>query len=275
MEVLFPSTSAELQDLMTTFPQGRIMAGGTDLLVQLRHARQQPPAVFCLERLTELQRLECHEDSFFIGAAVTQQRLLDQTILQTEYAGLFQALTELASPPIRHVATLVGNICSASPVADSLPPLYVLGAAVEVLGAGGRRLVPVDQFITGPGKHLLEKGEVVTGVSLPRRPRGTSFFYHKVGKRRAMAIAVASLAAAWQQEQDGTVTQIRLAWGSVGPTVVTAPEVESYLVGKVLTLEVLTEAGLLAMEAVKPIDDVRASAQYRRRLAGNLLLKLL
>lgn len=274
MQVLFPKTLNELQTLLAEIPQGRIMAGGTDLLVKLRQSGQQIPAVFCLEQLSELQQTGWQQDEFCIGAAVTQQQLLDNAVIQTEYCGLYQALNELASPPIRHAATLVGNICSASPAADSLPPLVAMDAKVELIGPAGCRVMSVSGFICGPGQNCLQPGEFVSGVRLPRLPQGTISVYHKVGKRKALAIAVASLAAAYRLSAGGEVQMIRLAWGSVGPTVIRSSAVEEYICGKPLTEEVLRQAGELARQAVSPIDDVRASAGYRRSLAGNLLLRL-
>ena len=274
MQVLFPRTINDLQTLLAEIPQGRIMAGGTDLLVKLRQSGQQIPAVFCLEQLSELQQTGWQQDEFCIGAAVTQQQLLDNAVIRTEFCGLYQALNELASPPIRHAATLVGNICSASPAADSLPPLVVMDAKVDIVGPAGCRTMPITGFISGPGKNCLQPGEFVSGVRLPRLPQGTISVYHKVGKRKALAIAVASLAAVYRTAADGTLQTVRLAWGSVGPTVVTAPEVEAYLLGKPLSEAVLKQAGAMAQQAASPIDDVRASAQYRRSLVGNLLLKM-
>lgn len=275
MQVLFPQTCSELQAMIAAHPQGRIMAGGSDLLVKLRQTGQTIPAVFCLERLSELRQTGWQQAEFCIGAAVTQQQLLDNVVIQTEFSALYQALNELASPPIRHAATLVGNLCSASPAADSLPPLVVLEACVDIDGPAGRRRLPVDGFVLGPGKNCLQPGEFVRAVRLPRPSQGLVSSYHKVGKRKALAIAVASLAAAYRLAVGGEVASIRLAWGSVGPTVICSKAVEEFICGKPLTEEVLRQAGELARQAVCPIDDVRAGADYRRSLAGNLLLRLL
>lgn len=275
MQVLFPQTCSELQAMIAAHPQGRIMAGGSDLLVKLRQTGQTIPAVFCLEQLSELRQTGWQQDEFCIGAAVTLQQLLDNVVIQTEYSALYQALSELASPPIRHVATMVGNLCSASPAADSIPALVVLEASVDIDGPAGRRRLPVDGFVLGPGKNCLQPGEFVRAVWLPRPPQGLVSSYHKVGKRKALAIAVASLAAAYRLTADGEVAMIRLAWGSVGPTVIRGGEVEGFICGRPLTEDVLRQAGALARQAVKPIDDIRASADYRRSLAGNLLLRLL
>ena len=131
------------------------------------------------------------------------------------------------------------------------------------------------EFITGPGKTTLQPGEIVTAVRVPRPSTGSNSAYFKLGKRKAMAIAVASLATMLETGEDGNIKRIKLAWGSVGPTVVTAPAAESYLAGRPLSLESLNEAGRIAAADIHPIDDIRASADYRRRVAGNLLLRLI
>ena len=274
MEVLFPRTLEELQTMMADTPDGLIMAGGTDLLVKMRRTGRKPPAVFCTERIHDLQQISVLEDQVVIGAAVTLQRLLESNTVQMELTALFQSLSVLASPPVRNSATLIGNLCTASPAGDTLPPLYVFDAEVEVSGAKGIRREPVAEFITGPGKTTLQPGEMVTAVRIPRPATGMRSAYYKVGKRKAMAIAVASLAAKFQLGEDGVINCIKLAWGSVGPTVVTAAEVEEFLSGSPLSVDCLREAGRLASSAVCPIDDVRATAGYRRVVAGNLLLRL-
>ena len=249
------------------------MAGGTALLVKLRHSGRRPPALICLERIAELQELTLTDAEITIGAAVTLQRLLECDTVKTEFAALHQALTVLASPPVRHSATLAGNLCTASPAGDTLPPLYVFNASVDTVCTGKYRRIPVAEFIAGPGRTVLQPGEVVTSVRLARGPSGRNSGYYKVGKRQAMAIAVASLAALVTPEKNGR-RQIRLAWGSVGPTVMTAPAIESFLADRSFTEENLRQAGALVSEFVQPIDDLRASAGYRRQLAANLLLRL-
>ena len=274
MEVLFPRTMEEVYKMRADRPDGLIMAGGSDLLVKLRHTGKTPPALFCTERIEELQRLDILDEEIVIGAAVTLQRLLECETIKRELTALHQALSELASPPVRHSATLIGNVCTASPAGDTLPPLYVLDAAVEVCSATGSRRQPVADFIKGPGKTTLQADEMVTAVRVPRPAAVMRSLYYKVGKRKAMAISVASMAASLAVGADGTITAVKLAWGSVGPTVTTAPAVEEYLLGRVLSVECLRDAGQLASTAVCPIDDVRASAGYRRCVAGNLLLRL-
>jgi CO/xanthine dehydrogenase FAD-binding subunit len=275
MDVLFPVTVAELQAMQSAEPAGMIMAGGTDLLVRLRKMESCPPVLFCIERLTELQDIEVNPTEIRIGAAVTLERILDCDVVRDKIPVLFQAARSMASPPVRHAATLGGNICTASPAGDTLPPLYVLGAAVLLSGPAGPRRLPIASFIAGPGKTVAKQGEFLTDIIIPLPSPGTFSTYHKVGKRQAMAIAVASLAIAAAMNEDKSVKSIKLAWGSVGPQVIMLPAVENYLAGRHLTPEVLREAGWLAAAGVAPIDDVRAGADYRRHLAGNLLLRLI
>lgn len=274
MQIFFPATLDELWKLFEQHPAGRVLAGGTDLLVRLRKSNNKPPALFCLERLTELQQLTQEQDKIFIGAGVTIQQLLEHKTIEQRLQALWEAANVFASPPIRHSATLGGNLCTASPAGDMLAPLYVFGAVIVVASSRGLRRIPIADFILGPGNTVLQAGELVTGVSIPLPTAAVQSYYHKVGKRQALAIAVVSLAACLEIGQDNKVNQIKLAWGSVGKTIVMLPEVAAFLQGKVLTETLLQQAAALVADGVSPIDDVRAGAAYRRQVSGNLLLAL-
>ncbi|MDR7868261.1 MAG: xanthine dehydrogenase family protein subunit M [Sporomusaceae bacterium] len=274
MKVFFPRALPELWPLMAEYPAGAVLAGGTDFLVKMRKNGDRPPALFALERLAELRQIAVQGGELHIGAAVTISELMAGDIVRKALPALWQAAAVLGSPPVRHSATLGGNVCTASPAGDTLVPLYVFDAEVTVASAAGRRRLPIGGFIAGPGRTALAPGEIVTGVVVPLPPAGAFSAYYKVGKRQAMAIAVASLAVCLEQAGDGSVEKIRLAWGSVGPTVTSLPAVEAFLRGRRLSPAVLRQAGDMAAAAVRPIDDVRAGADYRRQLAGNLLLKI-
>ncbi|SNR75761.1 xanthine dehydrogenase FAD-binding subunit [Humidesulfovibrio mexicanus] len=277
MRVLAPRDLPELFEALAQ-PGAKIMAGGTDLLVRLRQADQRgEPRPETLVRLGGISALHGVErrpcGALGLGAACTHAELLAHPLVRSELPELCAALCELGSPPIRNMGTLGGNICTASPAGDALPPLLALGAEVELASASGLRRVPLSEFITGPGRTRLAPGEVLTAV----RARPTQGFqirrFEKVGRRGALAVAVVSLAALVRLER-GRVAEARLAWGSVGPTVWRCPEAETALVGERLGLSALTRAAKIVSHEVKPIDDSRASADYRRQVAGNLLLRL-
>ncbi len=282
MNVLFPRTRAELFQTLAE-PGARVLAGGTDLLVRLRSGRETAAALVSLDKIPELRGIsetggEGLGRGLRLGATTTHAELLAHPLVRARLPMLAQALSELGSPPIRNMGTLGGNICTASPAGDTLPPLMALGAEVELAsarphGAGTRRL-PLAEFITGPGRTALAPGEVLAAVHVPLPGAGWMQHFEKVGRRNALAVAVVSLAALLRTERGGTVAEARLAWGSVGPTVWRCPEAEAVLVGRRLSLTALGEAAAVVRAHVKPMDDVRASADYRRTVAGNLLLRL-
>ncbi|MBI5606583.1 MAG: xanthine dehydrogenase family protein subunit M [Deltaproteobacteria bacterium] len=255
-------------------PDTMVYAGGTDVLVRLRSGSGQPQQLICLERLRELQGIEDHGDRVLIKAGTSHARILDDPIIQTRLPVLARAVKSLGSPPIRNMGTIGGNICSASPAGDTLPPLYVLQAEVALRSRTADRRLPIGDFIKGPGQTAIRPDEILTGIWIPKNPEFNRQHYEKVGQRKALAISIVSLAALIELTPAGMIEDIRLAWGSVGPTVVTAPEVEAVLRGRPLRLEVLKEAAEATRRAVSPIDDIRATADYRREVAGNLLYRL-
>jgi len=274
-EVLLPRTLDEIWDILANEPDAALYAGGTDLLVKLRAGMRSPRVLVCIERVEALRGIRDDGEDLFVAAGTTHTALLEHAVIQTEFPVLAQALRVLGSPPVRNMGTIGGNIVTASPAGDTLPPLYVLGAEVEVRSRDNTRRMPVQDFVLGPGMVALRQGEVLTGVWLKKRPQWNVHWYEKVGRRRALACSVVNMAALVQKAQDGTVVDVRLAWGSVGPTVVRSRAVEQALVGKLLSPQTLRDAAALVQQAVQPIDDLRASAEYRRVVAGSLLLRLL
>lgn len=274
-QISFPDTIEELFNLLNQQPDARIMAGGTDLLVALRHAPQERQPIIALERIEELRRIEeLPNNSVSIGAAVTFGSIVGSPLLKARYPLLTQAASTVGGPAIRNMASIGGNIVTASPAADSLPTLYLLDARLELHSAAGSRTVAIDEFIPGPRRTLLQPGEIISRIVLPAAQEWNIQRFEKVGRRKSLAIAVASLAAMLQLADDGTVTEARFAWGSVGPTVVRCPEAEAILIGKPLSEAGLQAAATLVQQAVQPIDDIRATADYRRTVAGNLLFRL-
>lgn len=272
--VFSPSTLEELWPLLEGEPGAALLAGGTDLLVKVRAGLASPRAYVALGRVEGLRTIREEAGAFFLGAGATHAELLEHRGVNAALPVLAAALRTLGSPPVRAAATLGGNLCTASPAGDCLPPLYALEAEVELASRGGRWRLPLDRFVLGPGRTALAPGEVLVGVRVPRPPRGALQHFEKVGQRKALAIAIASLAAVVERGPSGAVVRARLAWGSVGPTVVVCREGEQALEGAALGRASLERAAALARRTVAPLDDLRASARYRREVAGNLVLRL-
>ncbi len=274
-EVLLPQNLEDLWDILKREPDAAIYAGGTDLLVKMRSGAMDPPCLVCLERIGALQGVRDDGHEVFIGAATTHSRLLEDSVIQEHFPVLIKAVSLLASPPIRHMGTIGGNIVTASPAGDTLPALYVLEAEVEISSGDGFRRLPLASFIRGPGSVDLQPGEVLTGVWLQKATNWNVHHYEKIGRRKAQACAIASMAATLEISDEGRIEKARLAWGSVGSTVITSAEVEQSITGEALCLVTLKPAVKVVQDAVSPIDDVRASAEYRRTVAGALLLRLM
>jgi CO/xanthine dehydrogenase FAD-binding subunit len=264
----------ELWNTIEREPNAALYAGGTDLLVNMRAGRLDPPALICLERIDEIKGVRDEGDKVWIGAGTTHSRLLEDPLLVGTFPALVKALRTLGSPPIRRMGTIGGNIVNASPAGDALPPLYILEAEVEIAAGNGARSSALRDFIVGPGQVRLARGEIVTGVRASKPSGYGVHHFEKIGLRSSQACSVASLAAMAAIDRAGVIESIRLAWGSVGPTVARASSAEEFLVGKRLSLDVLANVTPMVENAISPISDIRASADYRRSVAGGLLLRL-
>lgn len=273
--VHLPGTLDELWEVMNDSPGALLYAGGTDLLVRIRAGLLRPLALICLERIEALKSIDEQDDTIFIGAGVTHSQILESALIRVHAPVLTKAVRILGSPPVRHMGTIGGNIVNASPAADTLPPLLVLGARAHIMSRQGSRQVPLASFISGPGVIDLHPDEILAGVSIPTKSHFGIHHYEKIGVRKAQACAVASLAALVGLSEEGNVEAVRLAWGSVGPTVMQSTEVERMITGSRLNRETLMEAAQMVQRIVSPISDVRARAEYRRIVAGKLLLRLL
>lgn len=276
-----PSSLDEALHFLKAEPQARCLAGGSDLLVRLRHVAPAAwPALIDLQHLGELQGIHAEGESLIIGASTSFAQIAASPLLAVQAPVLQAAALTIGAPALRHMATLGGNLCTASPAGDSLPPLHVLDAEVELLSHAGCRRLPVAQFIRGPGKTALEPGEILGRVRLPRPSASFSLVqrFEKTGRRQSLAIAVASFAGLLRLDLDGRIEAARFAWGSVGPTVQAVPEAELLLRGQPagsIPPALLQQAVDAVRSSVRPIDDLRASARYRRALAGNLLRRFL
>ena len=251
------------------------VAGGTDASLRLRAGLWRPTVLFSLAR-AGLERLETRDGGLVAGACVTMATLAADVAVRTTWPALAVAAGGLGSPLIRNLATLGGNLGNASPCADSAPPLLVYGAEIVVGSTRGIRRLPVDDFFIGPGRTALSEDELILEVQVPPPPPGTVAVFRKFGPRRTNIIAASSLATALTLE-DGVVVRARVAAGSVAPTPVRLPGLETFLTGRSVSElgdpQVQAEAADRLLGEVAPINDVRGSAWYKGRVAANTLMR--
>jgi len=255
-----------------TEPGARILCGGTDLLVRMRSGLETPQHLLDISDLETLKGIRESDGSISIGAATLETDLFNAPPIRDRLPLLAAALAVLGSLQIRNRGTLGGNLVNASPAADSAIPLLAYDAELELVCATGERALALSDFFLGPGKTALAQGEFVRSIRIPVPNPKHLAFYHKVGKRRALTIAIASIGIAASIDQ-GRISDIRIAAGSVAPTPVRLRSVEQALIERSLDNKTIEEAGQLATRAVSPIDDIRATAEYRRHAVGDLLVR--
>jgi carbon-monoxide dehydrogenase medium subunit len=258
------STEAILARLGAEDRKISILAGGTDLLAQIRSRLVKPELVVDIKGAKELQRLEATEEGLSIGAAVILNRVLEQHEITAPYTALREAVSDLASYQIRNRATLVGNVTNASPCADTVPPLCVMEASVEVVGPSGTRRILVEEFITGNRETKLERDEFVTRVVVPPLPPGTwsGFIKRKRVKGHDLALANAALL------RDPERRRLRLSIGSC------SPDPALLNLDEMFARPEPEQAARQAQDKIRPINDVRASIEYRRDMVSLMVRRL-
>lgn len=244
--------------------------GGTDLLVEIRERLRRVRNVVDIKGIPGLSEIIYDETrGLTFGALVTVGRLERLALVRERYPNLRDALASLGSIQVRNRATVVGNVCRASPSADTIPPLIADGAFIHIYSRTNMRVVPLAEFFTGPGKTVLAKGEIVTGITVPPAGDNSGKAYIKHGRRKAMELSTVGVAVSLSMD-DGVCSDIRIALGAVGATVLRAPAAEAMLRGTRLDAATVKSAADKAMEECTPISNVRASADYRRDMVGVL-----
>jgi carbon-monoxide dehydrogenase medium subunit len=271
-EYFEPLTLAEASSLLARYAgRAQPLAGGTDLLVELREQLRRADCVVNIKKIPGIGALSFDPQAGLrIGALVTARALELSAMIRENYPSLLQAVRELGSIQVRNRATIVGNVCRASPSADTLPPLIADGATVSIHGAQGKRSLALEDFFTGPGKTVLEPDELMTEIAVPAPALRTGKVYIKHGRRKAMELATVGVAVTLTEGAD-----VRIVLGAVAPTPIRAKNAEALLRGRKIDGELIERAAQAAVEESRPISNVRASAQYRREMVRVLTRRAL
>jgi carbon-monoxide dehydrogenase medium subunit len=274
-DYLAPTSLEEALETVGQQTEGvQIIAGGTDLVPRMRSRVIEPKLLVDL-RLLNLDGIEKTAYGIRIGASATHTDILESDLLAEHCPALCEAAADIAGPPIRNRGTVGGNLVNASPAADLAPPLLVYDAVVILAKAGSKREIPLVDFFTGPGQTVLAADELLTEIRIPAVPPNTTSKFIKLGKRKAMAVAVVSAAARLTIDQAGKISQARIALGSVAPTPIRARKSEASLEGQSPSSDLFTEAGQIARSESSPISDIRASGSYRKKMVAVLTRRAL
>jgi CO/xanthine dehydrogenase FAD-binding subunit len=265
--------------ILADHPDARIVAGGTDLVVRARSSRTDLPAnLVAIDRLQELELIQASAGGGLeIGALVTHGDIESSSAIRRWWSALSDAASLVGSPATRHLGTIGGIVCTASPAMESGSPLLVFEATVELASGRGHRRLPFGAFVTGPGKTAREPDELLIAIILPPLPASgtTGSAYVRLEYRQAMEIAIVGAATQLTIDGDGRCTEARVALTAVGPTCVRAPGAEDTLVGRILDAQTLGYAARAAEKHAKPIDDVRAPAAYRYAMVAVIVERAL
>ncbi|SPE19159.1 Aerobic-type carbon monoxide dehydrogenase, middle subunit CoxM/CutM-like protein [Candidatus Sulfotelmatomonas gaucii] len=274
-DLVAPGSLGAVLDLLAAEPGiWTPIAGGTELMVAFSAGRLNAPKLVSLWGISDLRTIQANSDTMAIGAAATFLDLRRDAVIATEFPLLARAASWIGSVANQSRATLGGNLVNGSPAADSSPALFAYDAEIEMISVRGTRRVPYSQFHTGYKRNVLAPDELLYAIHLPRRFARHRQYLRKVGTRRAMAIAKVALGATALLEKN-TVQEIRISAASLAPYPTRLFDTEAALLGKAITRETVLAARSALLAEVKPIDDIRSTAEYRRRVAVNLLEEFL
>jgi carbon-monoxide dehydrogenase medium subunit len=263
-----PTTIYEVTELLAQYgDEARVMAGGTDLLVQMKMERRQPSHVISLTRIPALKGIKKLETGELeIGATTSIRQVHQSRISGLRFSALAEACNWFSTVQIMHMATLGGNLCNASPAADSAPPLLAFDARVTLKSKTSERIIPLEHFFVAPGKTAMQPDELLTQISIPAPSSNTGSAFIKIARVTA---DISQVCAAVRITRDGhTIQDARIALGSVAPTPVRATVAERDLIGQTFSVELAEQIGKQAAQEIQPISDVRATREYRQHIAA-------
>ena len=249
---------------------GRVLAGGTDVVVQMQTDVIEPELLVDIKKIPELRQIAAGPGGFRVGAAMTCMELIEHEGFATAWPGVVDGVKLIGSVQVKGRATLGGNLCNASPAADSVPALIAAGASVTIFGPNGAREVPVEKIAAGPGRTSLAPGEIVTSFLFPPRPPRSGDAYQRFTPRTEMDIAVVGVGVNLSLDDRGICTKARVALGAVAPTVLLVEEAAAALIGTRVDAAALDLLAQAASAACRPIDDKRGTREYRIEVAGVL-----
>ena len=269
-----PSSLDEAFSLLETHRGDvKLLAGGTDLIPQMKMRRVEPGHIINLKRIPDLSGIKQYNGSIHIGALTRLIEIEKSKLIAEKVPLLTETVKAMASVQVRNLGTIGGNICNASPAADTAISLIALGAKAQFASSTGIRFVPIEDFFTGPSRTIMKYDEILTGISVPIKTENTGSSFIKIGR---VVLDLATVNAAVSLTLDGDlIRNVRVAIGAVAPTPLRLMVVEDYLVGKSPSFEVFEAAGELASEIVKPISDVRSTAEYRKAVSKTIIMDTL
>ena len=266
-----PRTLAEAVSLLAS-RDSRPLAGGTDLIDHIRTGRFHPALVVDLKQIPELTKLVVDAKGLHLGAAVPCYQIQASAEIRQHYTALADAVSIIGGVQIQNRATVGGNLCTSGPAADSAPALLALGATCHITGPKGNRSLPLEQFFTGPGKNVLQPGEILVEVTCPAPAAKSGSNYRRFIPRNEMDIAVVGVGVSITLDASGqTITAARIGLGAVGPTPILASDAAQTLIGKPASDANFKAAGEAARAATRPIDDMRGTVEFRRHVTGVLV----
>lgn len=269
MKYLFPISTKEALEYISSEKDSKIIAGGTDLIIQISDGFITPQMLIDISHIEKLKKIERIEEGFKIGAAVTLGEIASSKFLPQ---CLIQGAKSIGSPQIRNLGTIGGNICNASPCGDILTPIIVLEGELILISPYGKRIIPAKDFFIGPKKTIITENEILTEIVFKKlfsNEENSSF--RKIGKRNGQTISQVNVAI-WlkKRKKSNEIEDIRIAVGSVAPIPLKLEKVEIFLKGRTINQEILKDALKVIDKQIKPISDVRASENYRRMVIGSL-----
>lgn len=272
IDVINPNSVTEcLEILANNNGDYRLIAGGTDAVVRMKDGKWRPTVWINIKDMDSLNFIHLVEDEIHIGPLTTHSELIKSPILRERADLIVEAARQVGATQIQNMGTIGGNMGTASPAGDLIPPLFVLNARIELSSLSGKRIIPIEEFFIGPGKTVMLPNEMITNLIITPQKKNEIGIFEKLGPRKAQAISIVNVACSLQMDQNRKCIGGKIAFGSVAPTVIRAKKCEAMLTLADLDENMIENIGEVAWKEVMPISDIRASAIYRRDMAKALL----